>query len=61
MKKVRIVSLAYDNSSGPYLCIYQILSKYFKLLRSYGVHKNLHTCHQLWTKICMIKQILREI
>ena len=28
-------------SSGPYLCRYQILTKYFKPLRSYGVHKNL--------------------
>ena len=39
--KVRIVSLAYDTSSGPYLCLYQISSKYFKLLRSYEVRKNL--------------------
>ena len=31
-KKVRIVSLAYDTSFGPYLCLYQILSKYFKPL-----------------------------
>ena len=29
-KKVRIVSLAHDTSSGHYLCLYQILSKYFK-------------------------------
>ena len=29
------------HSSGPYLCLYQILSTYFKPLRSYGVHKNL--------------------
>ena len=27
--------------SGPYLCLYQILSEYFKPLRSYRVHKNL--------------------
>ena len=46
IKKVRSVSLAHDTSatgvsSGPYLSLYQILSKYFKLLRSYGLHKNL--------------------
>ena len=28
--KVKIVSLAHDTSSGPYLCLYPILSKYFK-------------------------------
>ena len=27
---VRIVSLAHHTSSGTYLCLYQILSKYFK-------------------------------
>ena len=35
----KVVSLAYDTSSGPYLCLYQILSNDFKLCRSYGVHK----------------------
>ena len=37
MKKVKIVSLAHGTSSGPYLCLYPILSKHFKPLRSYGV------------------------
>ena len=41
MKKVRVVSLACDTPSGPDLYLYQILSKCFKPLRSYGVHKNL--------------------
>ena len=41
MKKVIVVSLARDTPSGPYLCLHQILSKYFKQLTSYGVHKNL--------------------
>ena len=40
-KKVRVVSLASDKPTGPYLCRYQILSKYFKPLRSYEMHKNL--------------------
>ena len=40
-KKVRIVSLTRGMPTGPYLCFYQILSKYFKPLRSYEVHKNL--------------------
>ena len=26
--------------TGPYICLYQILLEYFKLLRSYGVHKH---------------------
>ena len=46
MKKARVVSLTRDKPTGPYLCIYQILSEYegpsyFTLSRSYGVHKNL--------------------
>ena len=41
MKKVRDVFLANNMPTGPYLCLYQILSKYFKPLRSYEVHKNL--------------------
>ena len=41
MKKVGVICLARDNPSDPYLCLYQILSKYFKSLRSYKVHKNL--------------------
>ena len=40
-KQVRVVSLTCNMPTGPYLCFYQILSKYFKLLRSYEVHKNL--------------------
>ena len=40
-KVVNVDSLARDTSSSPYLCLYQILSTYFKPLRSYGVHKNL--------------------
>ena len=40
-KKVRVVSLACDMPTGLYICLYQILSKYFKPLRSYVVHKNL--------------------
>ena len=40
-KKVRVVSLIQDMPTGPYLCLYQILSKYFKPFRSYEVHKNL--------------------
>ena len=39
-KKVRVVSLARDTLSGPYLCLYQILSIYFKPLRTYSVQKN---------------------
>ena len=38
-KNVRDVSLAPDKPTGPYLCFYQILSKYFKPLRRYEVHK----------------------
>ena len=41
LKKVKSVSLAQGTSSGPYLCLYPILSKYFKPLRGFGVHKNL--------------------
>ena len=33
--------LARDTPTGPYLCVYQISSKYVKPLRSYRVHKNL--------------------
>ena len=33
------VSLALDTPSGSHLCLYQILSKYFKPLRTYGVQK----------------------
>ena len=40
-KKVRIVSLTCEMPTGPYLCLYQILSKYFKLIRSYEKHKHL--------------------
>ena len=40
-KKVKIVSLAHGTSSCPYPYLYPILSKYFKPLRKYGVHKNL--------------------
>ena len=40
-KKVSIFSFAHYIFSGPYLCLYQILSKYFKPLRSYRVNKNL--------------------
>ena len=40
-KKIRVISLTQDMYTGPYLCLYQILSKYFKPLRSYEVHKNL--------------------
>ena len=40
-KKVSVVSLTWDMPTGPYLCLYQILSKYFKPLRSYEVHENL--------------------
>ena len=29
-KKVKVVPLACDMSTGPYLCLYQLLSKYFK-------------------------------
>ena len=39
-KKIRVISLTRDMSTGPCLCLYQILSKYFKPLRSYEVHKN---------------------
>ena len=38
MKKL---SHAGNTPTGPYLFLYQILSKYFKPLRSYSVHKNL--------------------
>ena len=38
---MRVVSLAHDTPSGLYLCLYQILLKYFKQLRRYEVHKNL--------------------
>ena len=41
MKKVRVVSLASDMPTGTYLCLYKILSKYFKPFGSYGVLKNL--------------------
>ena len=41
MQKVRVVSLAQNMPTSPYLCLYQILSKYFKPLRSGEVHKNL--------------------
>ena len=34
-KQVRVVSLAHDIPTGPYLCLYQILSKYFEPIRSY--------------------------
>ena len=40
-KKVSVVSLIQGMPTGPYLCLYQILSKYFKPFRSYEVHKNL--------------------
>ena len=40
-KEVRVASLARDTPTSPYLCLYQILSKYFKPLRSYKVYKNL--------------------
>ena len=40
-KKISVVSLMQGMLTGPYLCLYQILSKYFKLFRSYEVHKNL--------------------
>ena len=40
-KKVSVVSPAQDTSSGPYLCFYQILSKYIKSLGSCEEHKNL--------------------
>ena len=39
MQKLRVVSLARDMLCGPYLCRYQILSIYFKPLRSNWVHK----------------------
>ena len=39
-QKVRVVSLARDMPTGLYLCLYQTLSKYFKPLRSYEMHKN---------------------
>ena len=39
MNKVTAISFARETPSGPYLYLYQILSKYFKPLRSYGVHK----------------------
>ena len=41
MKKVRVVSLACDMPTDAYLCLYQILSKYFKPLTSYCTHKKL--------------------
>ena len=41
MYKMRVVSLAHDMPTGPYLCLYQILSKYFKPFKSYEVHMNL--------------------
>ena len=34
INKVRIVSLACDMPTGPYLCLYQIVLRYFKPLRS---------------------------
>ena len=40
-KNVRVASLARNSSSGPHLCLNQILSKYCKPLRSYQVQKNL--------------------
>ena len=40
-KKVSVVSLIQGMPTGPYLCLYQILSKYLKTFRSYEVHKNL--------------------
>ena len=40
-KKVSVVSLIQGMPTCPYLCLYQILSKYFKPFRSYDVHKNL--------------------
>ena len=40
-KKVSVVSLIQGMPTCPYLCLYQILSKYFKPFRSYEVHKNL--------------------
>ena len=36
-----VVSLIQGMPTGPYLCLKQILSKYFKPFRSYEVHKNL--------------------
>ena len=41
MKKVGVVSLACDTPTVLIFAFYQILSKYFKPLGSYGVHKNL--------------------
>ena len=41
IKKVRVVSLTRGMPTGTYLCLYQIVSKYFKPSRSYEVHKNL--------------------
>ena len=41
INKVRVVSLTCDTPSVSYVCLYQISSKYFKPLRSYGVHKYL--------------------
>ena len=38
-KEVSIVSLIQGMPTCPYLCLYQILSKYFKPFRSYKVHK----------------------
>ena len=38
-KNVSIVSLIQGMPTCPYLCLYQILSKYFKPFRSYEVHK----------------------
>ena len=37
----KVVSFARDTPTVLNLCIYQILIKYFKPLRSYGVHRNL--------------------
>ena len=53
-----VVLLARDTSSGPYLCLYQILSKYFKPLRRCGVHKNLamkfgHILRNFMLKFCV--------
>ena len=39
-QNVRVVSLELGTPTGPNLCLYQILSKYFKPLRRYGVHSN---------------------
>ena len=39
-KKVTVVSLAHDMPTDLYLCLYQILSKYFKPFSGYEVHKH---------------------